>query len=63
MGGFALTETIRASARFARLPVVLFTSRAGDPDRARGAEAGADALIPKDADAGPALVEAVAGLI
>jgi len=63
MGGFALTETIRASARFARLPVVLFTTRAGVLDRARGADAGADAFLAKGPAAGPALIEAVAGLV
>jgi len=63
MGGFALTETVRASARFARLPIILFTSRAAEPDRARGSEAGADAFLAKGTDAGPALLGAVAGLI
>jgi two-component system, chemotaxis family, sensor kinase CheA len=47
MDGFALTETIRRSSRFADLPVILLSSLASDRDRARGIEAGADAYIVK----------------
>ena len=63
MGGFTLTETIRSSARFAALPIVLLTSRSGEADRARGAKAGADALIAKGPDAGPELIQTVASLL
>jgi len=47
MDGFALCEAVRASPRFARLPVVLFSSRGDDGDKARGNEVGADAYIVK----------------
>jgi two-component system chemotaxis sensor kinase CheA len=47
MDGFALTETIRRSTRFAELPVVLLTARSSERDRSRGAEVGADAYIVK----------------
>jgi two-component system chemotaxis sensor kinase CheA len=47
MDGFELTRAVRDSQRFARLPVVLFTSLAEDRDRARGVEVGADAYIVK----------------
>ena len=47
MDGFELTRAVRDSHRFARLPVVLFTSLAEDRDRARGVEVGADAYIVK----------------
>ena len=45
--GFALCRRIRASQRFAELPVVLVTALSSDEDRARGLEAGADAYIVK----------------
>lgn len=47
MDGFEFTRAVRDSQRFARLPVVLFTSLAEDRDRARGVEVGADAYIVK----------------
>jgi two-component system chemotaxis sensor kinase CheA len=47
MNGFELTQTIRSSARFASLPVILITSR-GDPSgRAIGVAMGANAYITK----------------
>ena len=47
MDGFALTETLREDARYARLPVVLVTSLESQQDRIRGLDAGADAYITK----------------
>ena len=47
MDGFALTEAIRGAPRLAELPVILFSSRASETDRARGAEVGADAYLVK----------------
>lgn len=49
MDGFALCETIRVSARFSELPVVLVTSMGSDDDRRRGLELGANAYIVKSA--------------
>jgi len=43
MDGFTLTETIRASPRFRRLPVILVTAMESEADKARGLAAGADA--------------------
>lgn len=43
MDGFTLTETIRAAARFRKLPVVLVTAMESEADKARGLAAGADA--------------------
>jgi len=63
MDGFALTEAVRDSSRFARLPVVLFTSRADDRDRARGIEVGADAYIVKGQFDQKDLLETVAQLL
>ncbi len=61
--GFALTETIRRSSRFAELPVILLTSRASERDRARGVEVGADAYIVKNAFDQDDLLNAVARLL
>jgi two-component system chemotaxis sensor kinase CheA len=47
MDGFALCEAIRASKRFAELPVVLVTALETTEHRARGLEVGADAYIGK----------------
>jgi two-component system chemotaxis sensor kinase CheA len=49
MDGFTLTESIRATARFKGLPVVLLTALATERDRARGLSAGADAYLVKTA--------------
>ncbi|SEM38894.1 CheA signal transduction histidine kinase [Stigmatella aurantiaca] len=47
MDGFALTETVRTSPRFSRLPVVLVTARDRPEDKARGLEVGASAYLVK----------------
>jgi two-component system, chemotaxis family, sensor kinase CheA len=47
MDGFSLTETVRTSPRFSRLPVVLVTARDRPEDKARGLEAGASAYLVK----------------
>jgi two-component system chemotaxis sensor kinase CheA len=47
MDGFALTEAVRASPRFSRLPVVLVTARDRPEDKARGLEVGASAYVVK----------------
>lgn len=47
MDGFALTEAVRASPRFSRLPVVLVTARDKPEDKARGLEVGASAYVVK----------------
>lgn len=63
MDGFALTETVRSSPRFSRLPIVLITSRASERDKARGIEVGADAYIVKGAFDQNDLLETVAQLL
>ena len=47
MDGFELCATIRASQRFAGLPVILVTSLESPEHRARGLDAGADAYVGK----------------
>ncbi len=47
MDGLEMTAAIRADKTHASLPVVIVTSHAGDDDRRRGLEAGADAYIAK----------------
>jgi two-component system chemotaxis sensor kinase CheA len=61
--GFALAEAVRASQRFARLPVVLVTARASDADRARGVAVGADAYLVKSAFDQKNLLETIAQLL
>jgi len=47
LDGLGLTEQIRATAAYAKLPVILVTSLDKPEERARGLEAGADAYIMK----------------
>ncbi len=63
MDGIALCETIRASARFRTLPLVLVTSLDRPEHRARGLEAGADAYITKSSFEQDALLDAVRQLV
>jgi two-component system chemotaxis sensor kinase CheA len=49
MDGFALTEAIRGSPRFGRLPIVLVTARSKPEDKARGLQVGASAYLVKSA--------------
>ncbi|WP_224244851.1 hybrid sensor histidine kinase/response regulator [Hyalangium gracile] len=49
MDGFALTEAVRTSPRFSRLPVVLVTARDKPEDKTRGLEVGASAYLVKSA--------------
>ncbi|MFL5351041.1 response regulator [Archangium sp.] len=49
MDGFALTEAIRGSPRFGRLPIVLVTARSKPEDKARGLHVGASAYLVKSA--------------
>lgn len=47
MDGFDLTRAVRASERFADIPVVLVTARNTDEDRRRGVQVGASAYLEK----------------
>jgi two-component system chemotaxis sensor kinase CheA len=49
MDGFALTEAVRGSPRFGRLPIVLVTARSTPEDKARGLQVGASAYLVKSA--------------
>ncbi len=49
MDGFSLTEAVRGSPRFGRLPVVLVTARSRPEDKARGLQVGASAYLVKSA--------------
>lgn len=59
MDGFALCRRIRASDRFADLPVVLVTGLSSEADRARGLDAGADAYIVKSGFNNESLLDTV----
>jgi two-component system, chemotaxis family, sensor kinase CheA len=63
MDGFALTRAVRGSARFAHLPVILYTSRENEADRLRGLEIGANAYVVKATDDQESLLETVAELL
>jgi len=63
MDGFALTETVRGSKRFANLPVVLVTSRETEADRAQGVKVGANAYLIKSAFDQRNLLETIAQLL
>ncbi|HVY63115.1 MAG TPA: response regulator, partial [Planctomycetota bacterium] len=63
MDGFQLCETVRGSRRFQKLPFILVSSRDTERDRARGAQAGADAYIGKGGFDQRNLLAAVAELL
>ena len=63
MDGFTLCQTIRASRRFAELPVVLVTALEKPEDRARGLEAGADAYLGKSSFDQQNLLETIQQLL
>jgi CheY-like chemotaxis protein len=63
MDGFALTEAVRASPRFSRLPVVLVTARERPEDRRRGLEVGASAYVVKSAFEQTSLLETLRRLL
>ncbi len=63
MDGLALVGAVRSSARFARLPIILFSSRGGGADRARGLDAGADAYLVKGVSGQEDLLDTVARLL
>jgi two-component system chemotaxis sensor kinase CheA len=63
MDGFALTEAVRASPRFSRLPVVLVTARGRPEDQARGLQAGASAYLVKSAFDPTSLLETLRRLL
>ena len=50
MDGYAATREIRSRKKFASLPILAMTANALPQDRARGAEAGMNAYIPKPID-------------
>ena len=63
MDGFLLTEIVRGSTRFRDLPVVLLTSHQTEQDKARGAQAGANAYLIKAAFDQRNLLETIAQLL
>jgi len=63
MGGFALTEAIRAMNTRQNVPILILTSRASEADRQRGLEAGADGYIIKSAFNEASLISAVERLL
>jgi len=63
MDGFALLDQVRAQEQTETLPVVIVSSRAGEEDRRRGADAGADAYVVKAEFDQQALLDTVGRLI
>ncbi len=63
MDGFGLTEAVRGSLRFRKLPVVLVTGRESEGDKARGMQVGADAYLVKSAFDQKALLDTIAQLL
>ena len=63
MNGLELTTRIRGDAKYKEIPIILVTSLASDADRARGAEAGANAYITKGSFDQKVLIETVRRLV
>ena len=47
MDGYKVCALLKKDARYARIPIVMFTARAQEEDRKMGLEAGADGYITK----------------
>ena len=63
LDGFGLLEALRSDARFARLPLILMTSRGDERDVARGLELGADAYLTKQKFDQRALLDTIGQLL
>lgn len=63
LDGLALTIKIREQKEYSELPIILVTSLASDEDKKRGADAGANAYIPKGTFNQDVLVETLKRLV
>ncbi len=63
LDGLGLTIKIRQQKKYSELPIILVTSLASDEDRKRGADAGANAYIPKGTFNQDVLVETLKRLV
>ncbi|MGB3265649.1 MAG: hybrid sensor histidine kinase/response regulator [Microcoleus sp.] len=63
LDGLGLTVKIRQQKEYSELPIILVTSLASDEDRKRGADAGANAYIPKGTFNQDVLVETLKRLV
>jgi two-component system chemotaxis sensor kinase CheA len=63
MTGFDLTAAVRASSKFAKLPIILVTARETDADKKHGIEVGADAYLVKSAFDQRHLLETISQLL
>lgn len=63
LDGLGLTVKIRQQQKYSDLPIILVTSLAADEDRKRGADAGANAYIPKGTFNQDVLVETLKRLV
>lgn len=50
MDGFRVCALLKKDARYANIPIILFTAKAQDEDKKMGDEAGADAYVTKPFD-------------
>ncbi len=63
LDGLTLTATIRQHQQYSELPIILVTSLASNEDKRRGAEAGANAYIPKGTFDQTLLIETLRRLV
>ncbi|MEG3897038.1 MULTISPECIES: hybrid sensor histidine kinase/response regulator [unclassified Microcoleus] len=63
LDGLGLTVKIRQQKEYSELPIILVTSLASDEDRQRGADAGANAYIPKGTFNQDVLIETLKRLV
>lgn len=63
MGGFLLTEKVRAMPRYKELPIIICTTRGSREDRERGIELGANAYLDKGSFAQQTLLSTIEMLL
>jgi DNA-binding response OmpR family regulator len=57
IGGYKVCGLLKKDARFAKIPIIIFTARAQEGDITLGKELGADAYLTKPFDAGALLAK------
>ena len=62
MGGYELCWKLKTNKQFAKIPILIFSARAGDIDKAKGFQCGADDYMTKPFD-GEVLVNRVKSLL
>ncbi|MFA6356362.1 MAG: response regulator [Candidatus Omnitrophota bacterium] len=62
MHGYKVCAFLKKDTRYAKIPIIMFTAKAGDLDKKLGLEVGADAYVMKPFEP-PELIKTIEGLL